>query len=74
MDIKIRNRDNLIKEQKHLIELFDKWVSLVKVDDLEGAKEVKDLANIVRGHIKELEKIIVDENKSKIILLNNKLN
>ena len=27
MDSQIRNRDNIIKEQKHLIELFDRWVS-----------------------------------------------
>jgi hypothetical protein len=67
MDIKIKNRDNLIKEQKHLIELFDKWVALVKVDDLAGAKEVKELANIVRGHIRELEEVIKNEKKSTII-------
>lgn len=67
MDDKIRNRDNLIKEQKHLIELFDKWVALVKANDLESAKDVKELANIVRGHIRELEDVIKKEKKSMII-------
>jgi hypothetical protein len=67
MDTRIRNRDNIIKEQKHLIELFDRWVSLVKINDLEGAKDVKDLANIVRTHIHELEGVIKKEKKSMII-------
>lgn len=67
MDSRIVKRDELIKEQKHLIQLFDNWVALVKLTDLEGAKNVRDLANIVRKTIISLELEIKNEKKSCII-------
>lgn len=71
MDKSIRLRDELIKEYRGLVQLFDNWVALVKKNDLEGAKGVKDLANISRLHVKELEKQIQEEKMSRIIKLNN---
>lgn len=67
MDNRIAKRDELIKEQKHLIQLFDNWVALVKATDLEGAKNVRDLANIVRKTITSLEIEIKNEKRSCII-------
>lgn len=67
MDSKVVKRNELIKEQKHLIQLFDKWVGLVKVNDLEGAKDVKELANIIRKTILSLETEIKNERESCII-------
>jgi hypothetical protein len=67
MDDKIRRRDNLIKSQKQLIGLFDTWVGLVKANDLQGAKDAKELANIVRKQVWKLEDEI--KNESKIIKL-----
>lgn len=67
MDNRIAKRDALIKEQKHLIQLFDRWVGLVKVNDLESAKDVKELSNVVRKTILSLEIEIKNEKKSCII-------
>jgi hypothetical protein len=67
MDDRIFKRDELIKAQKQLIGLFDSWVALVKTNDLEGAKQVKELSMIVRKQVWKLEDEIKNEKKSCII-------
>lgn len=61
MDEKLHRRNELIKAQKQLINLFDTWVALVKNNDLPGAKNVKELSMIVRKRVYELEDEIKKE-------------
>lgn len=59
-------RDQLIKAQKELIEMFDEWVRLVKEDKLLEAREVVNQSKIKRVEIANYEKTL----KSKVITLN----
>lgn len=63
MDDKLHRRNELIKTQKQLIDLFYTWFALVKANDLPGARNVKELANIVRKRVYELEEEIKKESK-----------
>jgi len=69
MDDKLQRRNNLIKAQKQLIDMFDLWVANVKANDLAEAKKIKDLSMIVRKRVYELESEIKKE--SNIIKLLN---
>lgn len=72
---KLNLANRIISTQGELIDSFDKWVQLVKVNDLEGAFKVKTLADELRIKVKTLKKELEKLNKkSGIILLNNKLN
>jgi len=58
-------RDNLIKAQKELIQMFDDWVRLIKTNALEEAGDVVKQSVIKRAEIANIEKTL----KSKIITL-----
>jgi hypothetical protein len=59
-------RDQLIKAQRELINMFDDWVLKVKANELEQAAEVSKQAKIKRLEIANYEKTL----KSKIITIN----
>jgi hypothetical protein len=72
---KINLYKKIVSKQDELIDSFDKWVRLVKANDLESASEVVKESNKLRIEIKELKKQLEKLNKkSGIILLNNKYN
>ena len=66
MDSEIRKRDNIIKAQRELIQMFDNWVIKVKANELDEAAEITKQAKIKRLEIANYEKTL----KSKIITLN----
>jgi hypothetical protein len=63
MDDRIYRRNELIKAQKQLIDLFDMWVALVKNNELAAAKNIKELSMTVRKKVYDLEDDIKKENK-----------
>jgi flagellar hook-associated protein FlgK len=68
---KINLYKKIVSKQDNLIDSFDKWVRLVKANDLESASEVVKESNKLRTEIKELKKQLEKLNKkSGIILLN----
>ena len=68
---KLNIANKIIKKQDELIDSFDKWVRLIKLNDLESASGVVKESNKLRTEIivlkKQLEKL---NKKSGIILLN----
>ena len=68
---KLNIANQIIKKQDELIDSFDKWVRLIKLNDLESASGVVKESNKLRTEIivlkKQLEKL---NKKSGIILLN----
>jgi hypothetical protein len=68
---KINLYKKIILKQDELIDSFDKWVRLIKANDLESASEVVKESNKLRIEITELKKQLEKLNKkSGIILLN----
>lgn len=68
---KINLANRIIKKQDELIESFDNWVRLVKINELESASGVVKESNKLREEIKVLKEEYKKLNKkSGIILLN----
>ena len=59
----IEQAGKLIVAQRELITMFDEWVKLVKLNELEKASEIVKQSNIKRLEIANIEKTL----KSKII-------
>ncbi len=68
---KINLLNRIIKKQDELLDSFDRWVRLIKINDLEEAHKVVVLSNALRIQIKDLKAEYAKLNKkSGIILLN----